>query len=407
MQGSYKNNGLPRPYYMKPTKRGSAYDNASRLFFLTNSRKLTGYFVMLVLFGLCMFMVAQELKPHPEPSFEIMEPLEVKTSKNNGDVAKLVDSADKKDTSREQPQVANNKAQNSRGEYGHAVMEAPKGGMVNEGPVVGADEGLVVNGKAKKPGQGVDADRVASDGTTIKGSAKNGIKSTLNNDNAKLGNQAVQAGDADLKKLNEVLDKSSGKKDNIAARKGDVASDDEDLSRSKKLAAEADSSANDHERLGGDLNKKNKKIDDSQIITGNRDLDSDAKKPKSEKTTGKEKSSEKGEKAVNLDGDDELATDKKDVAEKGLGKSKKEATKEKKVVKEPADEEEKAVKSDKKVAGSKNEDDPDSVDRLFDKKDTPVAKKAGTEKKEKETEKAPSTGNNKAAVQEIVDETEK
>lgn len=218
MQGSYKNNGLPRPYYMKPNKRGSAYDHATRLVFLTNSRKLMGYIVMLALFGLCMFMVSQELKPKPDALFEIMDPLEVKTTKNNGDVGNLVDS-DKKEYF-EQPQVANNKAQNSRGEYGHGVMEAPKGGMVNEGPVVGADEGLLVDGKTKKTSAEVEV-KVADDGAPVAVARGNGVKASRESEEK----AAAEPQNPDLRKLNEKNSKPDAPakaRDIVAPRKGDV-----------------------------------------------------------------------------------------------------------------------------------------------------------------------------------------
>lgn len=217
MQGSYKNNGLPRPYYMKPNKRGSAYENASRLVFLTNSRKLMGYVVMLVLFGLCMFMVAQEIKPKPDALYEIMNAVEVKEAKNNGDVGNLVDS-DKKDKNFEQPQVANNKAQNSRGEYGHGVMEAPKGGMVNEGPVVGADEGLLVDGKTKKAAPEVEV-KVADEPAPVPVARGNGVKASRESEK-----KAAAEQNPDLRKLNEQNSntKFAKAKDIVAPRMGDA-----------------------------------------------------------------------------------------------------------------------------------------------------------------------------------------
>lgn len=160
---------------------------------------------MLVLFGLCMFMVAQELKTQPEPSFEIMDVLEVKGGKNVGDVGKLVDSADKKDKNFEQPQVAVNKAQNSRGEYGHAVLEAPKGGMVNEGPVVGTDEGLVVDGKTKKiPTKDAANKPAAAEGVKVQASRKNEDQKKLPLPNG-----------PDLLKLNEINEKSDNVKNKV------------------------------------------------------------------------------------------------------------------------------------------------------------------------------------------------
>lgn len=270
MQGSYKNNGLPRPYYMKPNKRGSAYDSASRLLFLTNSRKLLGYLVMLALFGLCMFMVAQELKPRPDVLYEIMDPQEVKEPKNNGDVGNLVVS-DKKDKNFEQPQVANNKAQNSRGEYGHGVMEAPKGGMVNEGPVVGADEGLVVDGKTKKKSSGVEVlvanDAAAPGAPVVQG---NGVKATREGDK-----KAADPQNPDLRKLNE----KNHNLNNVAIKGADLEGSDAKLGDTningvvedrmhKKVDAKGkiddDDTKAEKKDVGGEP-KKRKTTDDSNV----------------------------------------------------------------------------------------------------------------------------------------------
>lgn len=148
---------------MKPSaRRGGAYDKKPRQFFMTNSRKLTGYIVMLALFSLCVYMIGQELRPSYPTLFEIVknEPEKKSTntggtqkqgglSLNNGDVGKLVDSSKGEDKAFEKVQLANNKAENSRGQLGNGVAEAPKGGMVNEGHVVGTDESLVFDGKTK------------------------------------------------------------------------------------------------------------------------------------------------------------------------------------------------------------------------------------------------------------------
>lgn len=164
MQGSYKDNGLPRPYYMKPSKRGSAYDKMPRLVFLTNLRKLTGYILMLALFGLCVYLVGQELRPQPDTTYELMLPDTKQPQANIGDVGKFVDSTN--DKAAERVDLSLNKVQNSKGEFGHAVLEAPKGGLVNEGPIVGNDEGLVIDGKKTK----ADADTVPTTNDRVKAS---------------------------------------------------------------------------------------------------------------------------------------------------------------------------------------------------------------------------------------------
>lgn len=122
---------------------------------------------MLFFFGLCIFMISQELKEKPDPTYELVDPLE-KQSDNNGDVGKLVDSSKMEDRADERVALAS-KEQN-------IVVEAPKGGSVNEGPIVGNDEGLVVDGKpsnnknaGKMGGSGVQAargsDQIASPDT--------------------------------------------------------------------------------------------------------------------------------------------------------------------------------------------------------------------------------------------------
>lgn len=161
MQGSYKTNGLPRPYYMKPhSKRTKAYEKMPHQFFLTNSRKLTGYLVMLFFFGLCIFMISQELREKPEPTYELVDPLE-KQSDNNGDVGKLVDSSKVEDRADEKVALAS-KEQN-------IFVEAPKGGSVNEGPIVGNDEGLVVDGK---PSNNKNAGKMGASGASGAGSVQ-------------------------------------------------------------------------------------------------------------------------------------------------------------------------------------------------------------------------------------------
>ncbi|KAK6464537.1 hypothetical protein DFJ63DRAFT_311839 [Scheffersomyces coipomensis] len=201
MQGSYKNNGLPRPYYMKPSKKrigggvgsNSPYDNFKQpiVFFTSSPRKLLGYVVMLILFGTCIYWISQDIKTQPEPSYEI-----VKTSKdiNNPNSPPVLNdntySEDDEDTIEivnpnqnnkniqqnshnnnnnnrkvtEKNNIAVNKnngvkidstnidlagnlAQGSKGQKGVGVVEAPKGGIANEAAVVGTDEEEIIGGK--------------------------------------------------------------------------------------------------------------------------------------------------------------------------------------------------------------------------------------------------------------------
>lgn len=148
MQGSYKNNGLPRPYYMKPHKRGM-YESMARLSHLTNSRKLMGYVLMLFLFGLCMYMVGQELRGAQNSGYDIVGqnvPKAAAPKENmDGDVKNFVQSGKKKDSATEKELALGNKE--SLDEFDNVVNEAPMGGLVNEAPVVGNDAGLVIDGK--------------------------------------------------------------------------------------------------------------------------------------------------------------------------------------------------------------------------------------------------------------------
>lgn len=168
MQGSYKNNGLPRPYYMKPHKRGT-YEDMARQTNLTNSRKIMGYFLMLTLFGLCMFMIGQELKGLPNAGYEIVGKNVPKSSplsqNTDGDVKHFVESGKNKDKLAEKDALANGNKE-SLDEFDNVVNEAPMGGLVNEAPIVGNDAGLVIDGKRsvkdasldKKSGAGTKAE---------------------------------------------------------------------------------------------------------------------------------------------------------------------------------------------------------------------------------------------------------
>lgn len=148
MQGSYNNNGLPRPYYMKPTKKKSPYDKVPVTYFNTPRRKLVGYIVLLILFGTCIFMISQDMKPSLK-SYEIV-PKKEATANN---IDKMVGSGIKADKENENIGLAGNLAENSKGEVGFGVAEAPKGGIANESPMVGGDEDEILGNinKNKKP----------------------------------------------------------------------------------------------------------------------------------------------------------------------------------------------------------------------------------------------------------------
>jgi hypothetical protein len=151
MQGSYKQNGLPRPYYMKPSakKRSSPYDNVlSFAFFTTARRKVLGYVLLLMLFGTCMYWVAHDMKSTGEPTYEIIKPNNNMEKTDNID--KIVNFGSKADKEIENVDLAGNLAQGSKGDKGLGVVEAPKGGAANEAPVVGSDEDRIV-GTGKNP----------------------------------------------------------------------------------------------------------------------------------------------------------------------------------------------------------------------------------------------------------------
>ncbi|KAG7663565.1 uncharacterized protein J8A68_002951 [[Candida] subhashii] len=163
MQGSYSKNGLPRPYYMKPTKkkRSSPYDNLKQpiVFFTNSKRKLGGYIVMLLLFGTLMWWISQDLKAAPEPTYEIVknenikEPNQKIIDTENINLDRMVNNVDNKKADKEIENVdlAGNLAQDSKGKMGLGVVEAPKGGIANEAPVVGSDEDkLIGTGKGNR-----------------------------------------------------------------------------------------------------------------------------------------------------------------------------------------------------------------------------------------------------------------
>ncbi|EDK36370.2 hypothetical protein PGUG_00469 [Meyerozyma guilliermondii ATCC 6260] len=151
MQGTYKNNGLPRPYYMKPStkkKFQSPYDKMPRTFFTTPMRKIIGYILMLSLFGVIMYWVAQDMRPTPDPEYEVIAPELLrnnpipqvnKPQENFDNMVKIGKNADGEI---DNVDLAGNMAQGSNGEIGLGVAEAPKGGIANEGAVVGAEKEL-------------------------------------------------------------------------------------------------------------------------------------------------------------------------------------------------------------------------------------------------------------------------
>ncbi|KAL6451203.1 hypothetical protein SBY92_002542 [Candida maltosa Xu316] len=165
MQGSYNNNGLPRPYYMKPNKKKSSpYSNLKEpiVFFNTPRRKLFGYITMFMLIGTLMWWISQDIKGRPDPEYELVKPekggnknIQIE-DKNNANLDKIVNAVGSKaDKESLNLDLAENLAEGSKGQKGIGVVEAPKGGIANEAPVVGNDEDELVGtgrGNANKKG---------------------------------------------------------------------------------------------------------------------------------------------------------------------------------------------------------------------------------------------------------------
>lgn len=125
MQGTYKDKGLPRPYYMKPSVKFSPYYGKQISFFNNNNRKLIGYIILLLLFGTCMYWISQDMKPKPDPVYEIIPKNVLGGQGSLLNVDKEIENKD----------LAGNLAQGSKGEIGKGVDEAPKGGTANEAPL--------------------------------------------------------------------------------------------------------------------------------------------------------------------------------------------------------------------------------------------------------------------------------
>lgn len=153
MQGSYKNNGLPRPYYMKPSKskKLSPYDNLPNNFFKSPRRKIVGYFIMLFLFCLSVYSLGQSLRARPVLDFELEDKQDILSKEDilEPNLGANIDvSGPEKDESGNIG-LAGNMAAGSNGDVGLGVQEAPKGGIANEAPMVGNDEEAIMKGKKK------------------------------------------------------------------------------------------------------------------------------------------------------------------------------------------------------------------------------------------------------------------
>lgn len=207
MQGSYNNNGLPRPYYMKPNKKKLPYSNLKEpiVFFNNPKRKLMGYLVMFMLIGTLMWWISQDIKIKPDAEYELARHETSSSSssnnnhqeknnnkinidsKNNANLDNIVNAVGSKaDKESENIDLAGNLAQGSKGEKGIGVVEAPKGGIANEAPIVGTDEDELVG----------------TGGNKAKNAGKKGYKASIGNaeDNVVAGKKAsknVEGVDAD------------------------------------------------------------------------------------------------------------------------------------------------------------------------------------------------------------------
>lgn len=142
---------------MKPVKgkRNSPYDNVSRNYFSTSSRKILGYLVMLCLFSLSLYWLGQNMRATPEIEYE-MEIL--KNLNHDIDNVNNIVQVEDNDKDSNNFDLAGNMALGSKGDVGRGVNEAPKGGIANEAPLVGNNEKEVLEGKKakSKPGRQVD-----------------------------------------------------------------------------------------------------------------------------------------------------------------------------------------------------------------------------------------------------------
>lgn len=149
MQGSYNQDGLPRPYYMKPakSKKGSPYDKVQTNYFNSPRRKLSGYIIMLFFFCLGAYWLGQSMRIKPDYSRQLIEEDEISL---NDKVNDIVGTATENDRDSDNAELANGLALDSKGTAGKGVLEAPKGGVVNEASYVGNDEDEIIHGKSKK-----------------------------------------------------------------------------------------------------------------------------------------------------------------------------------------------------------------------------------------------------------------
>lgn len=224
MQGSYNNNGLPRPYYMKPNKKRLPYTNLKEpiVFFNNPKRKLFGYLIMFMLIGTLMWWVSQDIKMKPDPEYELAHLDSGSSSsssninlnnannnnknnkinidsKNNANLDNIVNAVGSKaDKESENIDLAGNLAQGPKGDKGIGVVEAPKGGIANEAPVVGNDEDELVGTGGKRG----------------KNAGKKGYKAAIGNADDKVvaAKKPLKHGDVDVDAESDIEDIALGNK---------------------------------------------------------------------------------------------------------------------------------------------------------------------------------------------------
>lgn len=136
MQGTYKKDGLPRPYYLKPAHKLKFPYSKSKFPYLSHTKKkLLGYLVLLCLFGTFIHMTSQSMKPNPDVAIElegndVNQGAEQREKENVG----MLRAPGNIQKDSENSNLANNLVYGSHGEIGYGMEQAPKGGIANEAP---------------------------------------------------------------------------------------------------------------------------------------------------------------------------------------------------------------------------------------------------------------------------------
>lgn len=136
MQGTYKKDGLPRPYYLKPAhKLKLPYSKTTFPYISHTKKKLLGYLVLLFLFGTFIHMMSQSMRPNPDLTIEIEgNNINHGTEQREKENIELLRAPGNTQKDSENSDLANNLVRGSRGEIGYGMEQAPKGGIANEAP---------------------------------------------------------------------------------------------------------------------------------------------------------------------------------------------------------------------------------------------------------------------------------